>query len=63
MLALTRRTLAVGLLTIFLAACKVVPDTRPDPAPAKAAKGQPNKAEAKAAPDKKAAAKKPAAKK
>jgi ABC-type branched-subunit amino acid transport system substrate-binding protein len=34
MLALSRRTLAVGLLTIFLAACKVVPDTRPGPAPA-----------------------------
>ena len=34
MLALTRRTLAVGLLTVFLAACKVVPETRPGPAPA-----------------------------
>jgi len=34
MLALSRRTLAVGLLTIFLAACKVVPETRPGPAPA-----------------------------
>jgi len=38
MLALTRRTLgrtlAVGLLTVFLAACKVVPDSRPGPAPA-----------------------------
>jgi len=37
MLAFTRRslgrTLAVGLLTVVLAACKVVPDTRPGPAP------------------------------
>ena len=34
MLAVTRRAIAVGLLTIFLAACKVVPDTgRPGPAP------------------------------
>ena len=39
MLALTRRTLAVGLLTIFLAACKVVPDTRPGPAPAPTPEG------------------------
>ncbi len=28
------RTLAVGLLTVALAACKVVPDSRPGPAPA-----------------------------
>lgn len=35
MLAITRRALAVGLLTIFLAACKVVPDAgRPGPQPA-----------------------------
>jgi len=37
MLALTRRyfgrALAVGMLTVFLAACKVVPDSRPGPAP------------------------------
>ena len=35
MLAITRRGMAVAMLTIFLAACKVVPDTgRPGPAPA-----------------------------
>ena len=34
MLAFTRRALAIGLLTVVLAACKVVPDTRPGPAPA-----------------------------
>lgn len=38
MLAFTRRsvgrTLAIGLLTVFLAACKIVPETRPGPAPA-----------------------------
>src|SRR5690349_2281496 len=35
MLAMTRRVLAVGLLTVLLAACKVVPDSgRPGPAPA-----------------------------
>ncbi len=35
MLALNRRALAVGMLTVFLAACKVVPDSgRPAPAPA-----------------------------
>jgi branched-chain amino acid transport system substrate-binding protein len=34
MLAITRRTLAVGLLTVFLAACKVVPDSGPRPTPA-----------------------------
>jgi branched-chain amino acid transport system substrate-binding protein len=35
MLAITRRCLAIGLLTIFLAACRVVPDTgRPGPQPA-----------------------------
>ena len=34
MLAITRRALAVGLLTVALAACRVVPDTgRPGPAP------------------------------
>src|SRR5690606_18510014 len=34
MLAITRRALAVGLLTLFLAACKVVPDSgRPGPQP------------------------------
>ena len=33
MLALTRRALAVGLLTVFLAACKVVPDSGPRPGP------------------------------
>lgn len=34
MLAMTRRVLAVGLLTVLLAACKVVPDSgRPGPAP------------------------------
>jgi branched-chain amino acid transport system substrate-binding protein len=33
MLALTRRAVAVGLLTVLLAACKVVPETRPGPAP------------------------------
>ncbi len=34
MLAITRRALAVGLLTVFLAACKVVPDSqRPGPVP------------------------------
>lgn len=35
MLAITRRGLAVAMLTVFLAACKVVPDSgRPGPAPA-----------------------------
>jgi ABC-type branched-subunit amino acid transport system substrate-binding protein len=34
MLAITRRALAVGMLTIFLAACKVVPDSRPRQTPA-----------------------------
>ena len=33
MLALTRRAVAVGLLTVALAACKVVPETRPGPQP------------------------------
>ena len=34
MLAITRRALAVGLLTLFLAACKIVPDSaRPGPQP------------------------------
>ena len=33
MLALTRRGLTVALLTVFLAACKVVPESRPGPAP------------------------------
>jgi len=33
MLAMTRRALAVGLLTVLLAACKTGPDTRPGPAP------------------------------
>jgi ABC-type branched-subunit amino acid transport system substrate-binding protein len=37
MLAITRRGLAVAMLTVFLAACKIVPDTgRPGPAPAPA---------------------------
>jgi outer membrane PBP1 activator LpoA protein len=43
MLAFTRRsvgrTLAIGLLTVFLAACKIVPETRPGPAPAPAPAG------------------------
>jgi len=38
MLAISKRTLgralAVGMLTVFLAACKMGPDTRPGPAPA-----------------------------
>lgn len=34
MFAFTRRAVAIGLLTVFLAACKIVPDTgRPGPAP------------------------------
>ncbi len=33
MLAHTRRGLTVALLTVFLAACKVVPETRPGPVP------------------------------
>ena len=33
MLAMSRRAIAIGLLTVFLAACKVVPETRPGPAP------------------------------
>jgi branched-chain amino acid transport system substrate-binding protein len=33
MLAFTRRALAIGMLTVLVAACKVVPDTRPGPAP------------------------------
>jgi ABC-type branched-subunit amino acid transport system substrate-binding protein len=39
MLAITRRALAIGLLTVFLAACQVVPDRgapRPGPGPAPA---------------------------
>ena len=40
MLALTRRALAVGLLTVLLAACKVVPDAgRPGPQPAPSPEG------------------------
>ena len=40
MLALTRRALAVGLLTVLLAACKVVPDSgRPGPQPAPSPEG------------------------
>lgn len=39
MLALTRRALAIGLLTVLLAACKVVPETRPGPAPAPVPQG------------------------
>jgi ABC-type branched-subunit amino acid transport system substrate-binding protein len=34
MLAMSRRAVAVGFLTVALAACKVVPETRPGPAPA-----------------------------
>jgi len=33
MLAMTRRAIAVGFLTLALAACKVVPESRPGPAP------------------------------
>lgn len=39
MLAFTRRAIAVGLLTVVLAACKVVPDSRPGPAPAPTPEG------------------------
>jgi branched-chain amino acid transport system substrate-binding protein len=39
MLAFTRRALAIGMLTVLIAACKVVPDTRPGPAPVPAPDG------------------------
>lgn len=34
MLAISKRGLTIALLTVFLAACKIVPETRPGPAPA-----------------------------
>ncbi|HWK41507.1 MAG TPA: penicillin-binding protein activator [Croceibacterium sp.] len=45
MLAITRRGLAVAMLTIFLAACKVVPDAgRPGPAPGPSTETGPSEA-------------------
>ncbi len=45
MLAITRRGLAVAMLTVFLAACKVVPDAgRPGPAPGPSTETGPSEA-------------------